>query len=195
MQVTLGARDGVGIPRSGHRGVYNHLARHYPQFEKDVPAYHASQSAEDGAQGPQVSDPKPEEKERKRMEELAEVRQELEQVKSENETLKTENTDLKGRVEAIEAERHQERIDAALEARAKAGLVADRQAEAERLKELDDPTLDLLREDAEKVAEKMAKAPPTGPKAKYTADDKSAFEGAVEDARERLFGHRKEAEA
>lgn len=158
-----------------------------------TPEFIASRSTQTGPQG--APGQNPEEKERKNMEELAEVRQELEQVKAENKTLKTENTDLKGRVETLEAERHQEHIDAALEARAKAGLVADRQTEAERLKELDDQTLDLLREDAGKVAEKMAKAPPTGPKAKYTADDKSTFEGAVEDARERLFGHRKEAEA
>ena len=128
------------------------------------------------------------------MEELAELKQELEQVKAENENLKTENDTLKGRVDALEAERHQERVDATLEARAKAGLVKDREAEAERLKGLDDQILDLLREDAEKVAEKMAKAPPTGPKAKYTKDDKSAFEAAIEDRREQLFGYRRDAQ-
>ena len=63
-----------------------------------------------------------------------------------------------------------------------------------RLKELDDVTLDLLREDADKVAEKMAKAPPTGPKAKYTKDDKSAFEAAVELKREELLGYKRDAQ-
>jgi regulator of replication initiation timing len=193
MQVTLGARDGVDIPQSEHRGVYNHLARHYRQFDKDVPPYHTSQSVMDGAQGPQ-GDLKPEEKERKRMEEIVEVKQELEQVKAENASLKTENDDLKARVKSLEDERHQERVDAVIEARSKAGLVKDRQAEVERLKELDDKTLDLLREDAEKVAEKMAKAPPTGPKTRYTKDDKSAFEAAVETKREELFGYKRDTQ-
>jgi hypothetical protein len=154
---------------------------------------YTSRSNLDGAQGPQ-GNLKPDEKEEKRMEELAELKQELEQVKAEKDTLKTENDELKGRVEALEDERHQERVEAAVEARVKAGLVADRQVEAERLKELDDVTLDLLREDAEKVAEKMAKSPPIGPKAKYTVDDKSAFEAAVESKREDLFGHRRDAQ-
>jgi regulator of replication initiation timing len=201
MQVTLGARDGVDIPRSEHRGTYNHLSKHYSQFSKTPPPYHTSQSNMDGVQGPR-GNPKPDEtKEKKKMEaQVEELQQELETLKADHETLKTENTQLKadkeeleGRVKVLEDERHQEHINAALEARFKAGLVKDREAEAERLKELGDSTLALLAEDAEKVAEKLAKAPPTGPKAKYTADDKSAFEAAVEDTRERLFGHRKEA--
>jgi len=153
----------------------------------------ASQSEQDGAQGPQ-GNLKPEGKEKKRMEELAEVKQELEQVKAENASLKSENEDLKTRVKSLEDERHQERVDATLEARSNAGLVKDRQAEAERLKELDDEILNLLREDAEKVAEKMARAQPTGPKVKYTKDDKSAFEGAIEDRREELFGYKRDTQ-
>lgn len=171
-----------------------------------APSYtQRSWSTLDGAQGPQ-GDLKPDEKEeKKRLEaQIEELRQQLEEAQAENDTLKAENEslkdvqaekdELKGRVEALEAERHQERVDAALEARFKAGLVADREVEAERLKELDDDILVLLAEDAEKVAEKLAKVTPTGPKAKYTTDDKTAFEAAVEDTRERLFGHRREAE-
>ena len=60
MQVLLGARGGVDIPEGDRRGVYNHLARHYRQYEKSVPDYHASQSNMDGAQGPR-GNPKPEE--------------------------------------------------------------------------------------------------------------------------------------
>ena len=40
------------------------------------------------------------------------------------------------------------------------------------------------------VAEKIA-SKPLGPRTKYTADDKSAFDAAIEDTRERLFGHRR----
>jgi hypothetical protein len=80
-----------------------------------------------------------------------------------------------------------------LEARVKADLVKDRQAEATRLKDLDDKILILLAEDAEKVAEKMAKAQPTGPKTKYTGDDKTSFEASVESKREELFGYKRDA--
>jgi len=155
---------------------------------------YASQSKQDGPQGAR-GDPNPEEKERKkRMEaKISELEQKLETLKTEKTTLNAENDSLKGRVKALEDERHQERVDAALEARAKADLVKDRQAEATRLKELDDRTLSLLREDAEKVAEKMAKAQPTGPKTKYTGDDKTSFEASVESKREELFGYKRDA--
>jgi hypothetical protein len=177
------------------------------------PGYHASQSNMDGPQGAQGVDPNPDEEEEKKMEaKVEELQQELETLKTEIARLTSENADLKERLEAcesgkpevaalkdklqrIEAERHQERVDAAVEARAEAGLVKDREAEAERLKELDDATLILLAEDAGKIAEKLAKAKPIGPKAKYTAETATAFDAAVEDARMRLFGYRKEADA
>ena len=154
-----------------------------------------SLSKVDGPQGAQGAAQNPEEKERKkRMEaKISELEQKLETLKTEKTTLNAENDSLKGRVKALEDERHKERVDAALEARAKADLVKDRQAEATRLKELDDRTLDLLKEDAEKVAEKMAKAQPTGPKAKYTGDDKTSFEASVESKREELFGYKRDA--
>ena len=123
---------------------------------------------------------------------ISELEQKLETLKTEKTTLNAENDSLKGRVKALEDERHKERVDAALEARAKADLVKDRQAEATRLKELDDKTLALLREDAEKVAERMAKAGSSGPKAKFSADDKSAFEVAVESKRMELFGYKRD---
>jgi hypothetical protein len=147
-----------------------------------------SRSTMDGPQGAQGVAQNPEEKERKkRMEaKIAELEQKLE-------TLKTEKTTLKAEFDAIKAERHQERVDAALEARVKADLVKDRQAEATRLKDLDDKILILLAEDAEKVAEKMAKAQPTGPKTKYTGDDKTSFEASVESKREELFGYKRDA--
>ena len=153
-----------------------------------------SRSNMDGAQGPQ-GNLKPEEKEeKKRLEaQIDELRQQLDGVKAENTTLKAQNEDLKGRVQALEDEKHQGLVNAALEARLEAGLVEakDRAAEDTRMKELDDKTLALLVEDAVKVAEKLAKAQPAGPKAKYTKDSKDAFEAAVEDTRERLFGHRR----
>lgn len=188
MQVLLGARGGVDIPAGDRRGVYNHLVKHYRQFEEEPPEYHA-QSNMDGPQGAQGNDPNPEEKrEKERMaEEVKELRQNLADLKEENKTLKE-------KLERLEAERHMEKVKATVEARLEAGLTRDREAETERLKGLDEETLALLREDAERVAEKVAKAStPSGPKAKYTAERQNAFDSAVEDMREKLFGYRKEA--
>jgi len=166
---------------------------------------HASRSKKDGPQGAQGIDPNPEEKEeKKRVEsEIEQLRAEMETLRAENKRLKEESTEIsqlkqenqeiREKLERIEAERHQEIVDRAVDARLKAGLAKDRETETQRLKELDEPVLVLLAEDAEKVAERTARAQPPSPKAKYTQDDKSAFEAAVEDTRERLFGHRREA--
>ena len=148
----------------------------------------ASRSSLDEPQGAQGGDPDPEgRREKKGMEEkLAELEQELETVKGEKQALES-------RLEVIEDERHAERVATAVGLRVKAGIVkaAERQAEVDRLKELDDGALSLLEEDAVKVAENMAKVQQVGPKVKYTPDDRDTFEAAVEDARERLFGHRR----
>jgi len=155
---------------------------------RGAPVLQASQSTVDGPQGAQGGDPDPEGKrEKKALEEkLAELEQELE-------TVKGEKQELESRLQAIEDERHAERVATAVDARVKAGIVkeAERQAEIDRLTTLDDGALDLLEEDAVKVAEMAAKAQPASPKAKYTPKDRDTFEAAVEDARERLFGHRR----
>lgn len=39
MGAVLGARGGVQIPESDKRGVYNHLAKHYAQFDKEPPEF------------------------------------------------------------------------------------------------------------------------------------------------------------
>jgi HK97 family phage prohead protease len=39
MGALLGARGGVDIPDSDKRGVYNHLAKHYKQFDKEAPDF------------------------------------------------------------------------------------------------------------------------------------------------------------
>ncbi len=39
MGALLGARGGVQIPTGDKQGVYNHLAKHYKQFEKEPPEY------------------------------------------------------------------------------------------------------------------------------------------------------------
>lgn len=39
MAALLGARGGVDIPEGDRQGVYNHLAKHYKQFEKEPPEF------------------------------------------------------------------------------------------------------------------------------------------------------------
>jgi hypothetical protein len=39
MAALLGARGGVDIPDGDRKGVFNHLARHYKEFDKDVPEF------------------------------------------------------------------------------------------------------------------------------------------------------------
>lgn len=39
MAALLGARGGVDIPEGDRRGVYNHLKKHYDQFDKEVPDF------------------------------------------------------------------------------------------------------------------------------------------------------------
>jgi len=40
MQALLGARGGVDIPAEDRRSVYNHLAKHYRQFDREPPEFH-----------------------------------------------------------------------------------------------------------------------------------------------------------
>jgi hypothetical protein len=39
MQVLAGARGGVDIPAADRHGVYDHLARHYSEFQKEPPPF------------------------------------------------------------------------------------------------------------------------------------------------------------
>ncbi len=46
MGALLGARGGVDIPDADRRGVYNHLARHYREFDRDPPEFRSYSDAE-----------------------------------------------------------------------------------------------------------------------------------------------------
>jgi len=107
------------------------------------------------------------------------------------ELLRAENTRLRGRLQGLEAEHRRETLERALDARLKAGLARDRQAEAEKLGQLDDAALRLIAEDAEAVAERLTRTHAAGPKAHY-APGPAGYENELEEARIRLFGHGRE---
>ncbi|HUW09077.1 MAG TPA: hypothetical protein VM537_05070 [Anaerolineae bacterium] len=46
MSALLGARGGTDIPEGDRRGVYDHLAKHYRQFDKEVPEFRAEAQRE-----------------------------------------------------------------------------------------------------------------------------------------------------
>lgn len=48
MGALLGARGGVAIPSDDRRGVYNHLSRHYSQFDKEPPEFRDMPLVEEG---------------------------------------------------------------------------------------------------------------------------------------------------
>ncbi len=58
MAALLGARGGVDIPDSDKKGVYNHLAKHYAQFEKEPPELRSYSEDELGKMFPEESNTK-----------------------------------------------------------------------------------------------------------------------------------------
>lgn len=46
MVVLLGGRGGVDIPEADKKGIYNHLVKHYKQFDKEPPEYKTIESPE-----------------------------------------------------------------------------------------------------------------------------------------------------
>lgn len=144
------------------------------------PLLGASKST-NGATGSPGKSPKPEEE--NKLEELNQIRKEVD-------TLKAEKEGLRGKVEKLEAERREEKVQRALEARARAGLVKDRKQEEERLRKLLDDSLTMLAEDAELLAQRPGRGA-AQPKAKFTGEG-TDLEAAVEETRLRLFGHGRE---
>ena len=45
MAALLGGRGGVNVPDADKQGIYNHLAKHYAQFNKEPPAFHKAEPA------------------------------------------------------------------------------------------------------------------------------------------------------
>jgi len=90
------------------------------------------------------------------------------------------------RLTALEAERLGELVEEVLEARAKAGLVEDKEAEREALSDKSMDQLRMLYADALKTQKLVAER--NEPKAKNSQTDPDEFRASVDAARQRLFG-------
>ena len=178
--------------------------------------YEGSHSTVGGASGSPGANPNPEEKRKKQKMSVEELQAELDKKVQEIEALKAEagkvktleaklkeleaddnkNDDkedpvlkqMKERLEALETERHQANVNACAEARFKAGLTPDLEAEKERLKGFSDAYLATLIKDSELFAKAIREQRPGIPKTGYTGEvDITSFDAAFEAAKGRLI--------
>jgi hypothetical protein len=159
---------------------------------------------------PTMSEMTPEEMKTK----IDELTASFEDLKKEKEDLEKERNDLKADLErlekkpeekdpefeavktelaAIKKRIHDELVDAAVEARFAAGLIAKKDEEKERIAELSDEYLRLLAGDALKIAEKLESVTSPGPKTRYAKKDTDELSAAIESEREKLYGYRRDA--
>lgn len=119
----------------------------------------------------------------------ADLRTELTRAHTKIAALESANRELKADLSRVIGERHAERVGELVELRLQAGLMeADqRSEEVTRLSALGDDTLNLLITDTTAFLAHLPK--PTGPKARYTAEQQT---DAVEAVRERLFRYRRD---
>jgi len=101
--------------------------------------------------------------------------------------LKEEIKTLTDKLAAIEAEKHQDLLTACVEARFKAGLSTDKEADAEVLKDFSDDMLKFNTLEAGKVEEMKEESEPLKPKWKYTEKGKNDLQAAI-DAKREAYG-------
>jgi hypothetical protein len=103
---------------------------------------------------------------------------------SELEALKTELAAMKKGI-------HDGLVDAVVEARFKAGLIAKKEDEKARIIEFSDDMLKILTEDALLVAGKLEAVKSSGPKSRYGVTETNDFKEAMEKQREAFYGYRR----
>jgi len=112
MAVLMGARGGVDIPKKDRREVYEHLARHYRQFNKEPPEFKGGEPmGEDGKNLEDTVAALTEENSelRAKVKELekskADLESELKKAKEENEKMKANNEKLQKTIDEHKAEK------------------------------------------------------------------------------------------
>lgn len=186
--------DFIDAPAYPQAGYINQATAH-TQIPLQLPAQlytegSPSQSTQRQAAGSPGTDPNPMEEERRKKLETQKLQERITQLEQQltQETKAKEEAEEK--LGQLNAARHAENVDATLQARAEAGLARDPDAERERLNEYGEEFLAQLKADAEKIIEAQSRHP-AAPKAK-NAPGGTDLEAAMEDTRERLFGHRRE---
>jgi len=195
MAALKGARveGGVDIPAEDKRGVYNHLAKHYADFDKEPPEYAASCPKE----GKHLN-----EEEKKRLADLEAENKDLKEklmkfeaespgkaLQAEVKELSEAKKTLEKRVTDMEAEKHLELVNGIVDMKIERGLLEekDRTAEIERLKILPDQSLAMMTEEINNTVLKLeASTIDTSPKAKYQAEQSRSRE---EQVRLKLYGY------
>lgn len=177
--------DLVDVPAYPQAGFLKQAAAHVVPIELLAGFYQGHQQGS-----------RKEEKKELELEELRTQNQELETRCGELEQSLSQETAAREKAEerltALEAERHGELVEEVLEARAKAGLVEDKEAEREALSDKGIDQLKMLYADALKTQKLVAER--NEPKAKNSQTDPDAFRASVDAAHQRLFGPRVEVE-
>jgi chromosome segregation ATPase len=98
---------------------------------------------------------------------------------------------LKTELAAMKKGIHDGLVDAVVEARFKAGLIAKKEDEKARIIEFSDDMLKILTEDALLVAGKLEAVKSSGPKSRYGVTETNDFKEAMEKQREAFYGYRR----
>ena len=177
MAALMGGRGGVDIPGNDRRGVYSHLAKHYQQFDKTPPEFHASPPDKTSLKGEiwKMS-------ENAQNEELSEKIAEIAKMKASLEKMEKENATLHEFVANLQAKQHETKVQELLDARARAGFTPTADS-LNKFRAMNDDLLDQMIADARDYADQRSFA--GAPKARYTG---SAPLNAEQQVRLRLFG-------
>ena len=148
MAALFGARGGVDIPSEDRKKVYNHLAKHYREFDREPPEFKTLEEFAREFLEPDFEDLKSPEPQEEAGDSMTE---ELERLKKENE-------ELRKKVAEYEQREKERLIDKVIFAETKLYGKIDKEKRTEELKnktvvELKDLYLDVL----EKLAEKQEK--------------------------------------
>jgi len=109
--------------------------------------------------------------------------------------LKEEIETLTEKLAGIEAEKHEDLLTACVEARFKAGLSTDKVADTETLKDFSDQMLKFNTLEAGKVEEMKKASVESGPQLKYTPENKTELQAAIDVQREAFYFPARELEA
>ena len=175
MAALLGGRGGVDIPTADREAVYNHLKKHYAQFDKEPPAFHAS---------PLIATPiiTPKGETRKmgedtHDEEKAELTVKVATLTAAVDRLNNDNKALQERLARFEAERKEAKIQELLALHASLGLPTSKD-EYTKYQTFDETVINQLINEARNIIDNSVFSG-ASPKTKYTGEVPPSAEDRV----------------